>query len=48
MMPQAPRKRRAGAQGREEEGEDAVFQVVEPGGVDDEPGGDGDGGEHEE
>ena len=48
MVPEAPRENRAGAQGGEEEGEEAVLEVVEPGGVGDETGGDGDGDEHEE
>src|SRR5919199_1668379 len=48
MVPEDPGEGGTGAQDPEQEGEEAVFEVVEPGGIDDEPGGDEDGGEHEE
>jgi hypothetical protein len=48
IKPKYPGESRAGAQDREQEGEGTVCEVVEPGSVHDEPGGDGDGGEHEE
>ena len=48
LVPGEPREGGLGAQDGEEEGERAVFEVVEPGGVDDEPGRDGDGGNDEE
>ena len=46
-MPEDPGEDRAGAQDGEGEGKDTVFQIVVPGGVDYESGGDEYGGEHE-
>ena len=48
VVPGEPRKGSLGTEDGEEDGERAVFEIVEPGRVDDEPGGDGDGGEDEE
>lgn len=48
FAPEDPVKGDLGAEDGEQEGEDAVAQVVEPGGVDDEGGGDNEGGEDEE
>ncbi len=46
--PEEPGESCAGAQDGEGQGEEAVLEVVMPGGVDDEPGGDAHGGEYAE
>src|SRR3712207_4465516 len=48
VLPEEPIKCYLGAEDGEEQGEDAVAEVVDPGGVDDEGGGDNDGGNDEE
>ena len=44
ITPENPGEGCFGAQDGEGEGEEAVFEIVVPGGVDNEPGRDGDGG----
>ncbi len=48
IPPEEPAEGDLGAQDGEEEGEEAVTEVVEPGGVDDEDGGDREGSDYEE
>ncbi len=48
VAPEDPGEGHLGAQDSEGEGEEAISEVMVPGGVDDEPGRDGDGGEYAE